>query len=119
MQEKIYILMTSSGSYDDYMTHIVGIYTSAEMAEIGKGEYSDAITKFFDENPCPVDAETMEKIENYEINIEDEDNSNIELYNDWVYKTYGVSEMCKNAWVVEKILNKTNLELIENRAKYL
>lgn len=113
--------MTSSGSYDDYMTHVIGIYDSMEMAETGKNEYGDAIAKFFDENPCPVDEETREKIESYDITIDEEndDNSLIDLYQDWVFKTDGVYDMCKDAWIVERILNKTNLEIIDDRSNYL
>ena len=33
MTENVYLLMTSSGAYDDYRTHIIGIYSSMEMAE--------------------------------------------------------------------------------------
>jgi hypothetical protein len=119
MEEKVYILMTSSGSYDDYMTHVIGIYNSMEMAETGKNEYGDAIAKFFNENPCPVDAETAERIENYDIIIDDENNPEVELYQDWVFKTDGVYDMCKDAWIVERILNKTNLEIIDDRSNYL
>lgn len=111
--------MTSSGSYDDYMTHVIGIYNSMEMAETGKNEYGDAIAKFFNENPCPVDAETAERIENYDIIIDDENNQEVELYQDWVFKTDGVYDMCKDAWIVERILNKTNLEIIDDRSNYL
>ena len=117
MQEKIYILMASSGAYDDYRTHIIGIYSSMEMAEIGRSEYSEAITKFFDDNPCPVDPETAEKIEAYDVTIDD--NDIIELYNNWSFKTDGVSSICKDPWIVESFLNKTDLGLIEDRTKYL
>ena len=111
--------MTSSGSYDDYMTHVIGIYTSMERAEKGKNEYAEAIVKFFDENPCPVDAETAEKIDNYDITIDDENKPEFELYQDWVFKTDGVSDMCRDAWIVEKVLNKTDLEIIDDRSNYL
>jgi hypothetical protein len=119
MEEKIYILMTSSGSYDDYRTHVIGIYTSMERAENGKNEYAEAIVKFFDENPCPVDSETAEKIDNYDITIDDENKPEFELYQDWVFKTDGVSDMCRDAWIVEKVLNKTDLEIIDDRSNYL
>jgi hypothetical protein len=117
MTEKVYILMTSSGFYEDYVTHIIGIYTSEEMAENGKIKYKGSLAKFFESNPCPVDDEIARKIESYEIFIEDDDNPSIELYNDWVYKTEGVSTMCKDPWIIEMVLNKTNLKIIEDRIK--
>lgn len=115
MTEKVYILMTSTGSYEDYMTHIIGIYTSEEMAENGKIEYTEALANFFKSNPCPVNAEIAKKIESYEVTIDDDDNPAIELYQDWLFKTSGVSEISKEAWIVERILNKTDLDLIEHR----
>jgi hypothetical protein len=117
MEEKAYMLMTSSGEYDDYVKHIIGIYGSIEMAEEGKREYKESLAKFFEANPCPVDDEIARKIESYEISIEDDDNPSIELYNDWVYKTEGVSTMCKDPWIIEMVLNKTNLKIIEDRIK--
>lgn len=117
MEEKIYILMGSAGEHEDYITHIIGIYGSMEMAENGRIEYKEALAKFFEANPCPVDEEIAKKIEAYEISIEDDDNPSLELYYDWVFKTEGVSAMCKDAWIIERVLNKTNLKLIEDRIK--
>jgi hypothetical protein len=34
-----------------------------------------------------------------------------------VYKTEGVSTMCKDPWIIEMVLNKTNLKIIEDRIK--
>ena len=116
MVEIIYILMTSSGSYDDYMTHILGVYSTRELAEEGKVKYKEALDKFFDANPCPVDEETREKIEFYDITIDENgDNSVIDLYQDWSIKTYGVFEMSKDSWIIEKMINRIDLQVIEDR----
>jgi hypothetical protein len=115
--EILYILMTSSGSYDDYMTHILGIYSTLDLAEEGKVKYKEALDKFFDENPCPIDEETREKIESYEITIDEnnDDNSLIDLYQGWSIKTYGVFEMSRDPWITSKIINQTDLKIIEDR----
>jgi hypothetical protein len=119
MEEKIYILMTSSGSYDDYMTHILGVYSTRELAEDGKVKYKEALDKFFDENPCPVDGETRKRIESYDITVDgDGDNSLIDLYQNWFIKTCGVFEMLKDSWIIEKTLNQIDLELIDDRTNY-
>lgn len=108
--------MTSSGSYDDYITHILGIYSTVDLAETGKVEYKEALDKFFNENPCPVDDETREKIESYDITIDDAgDNSLIDLYQDWSIKTYGVFGMSRDSWIIEKIMDQIDLQVIEDR----
>jgi hypothetical protein len=111
--------MASSGSYDDYMTHILGVYSTRELAEVGKIKYKEALDKFFAENPCPVDEETRERIESYEITIdEDGDNSMIDLYQDWFIKTSGVFEMLKDAWIIERNLNEIDLKVIDDRTTH-
>ena len=108
--------MTSSGSYDDYMTHILGIYSTRELAENGKLKYKEALDKFFDENPCPVDEETRKKIESYDITIDENGNNHvIDLYQDWSIKTYGVFEMSRDSWIIEKMIDVIDLQVIEDR----
>jgi hypothetical protein len=118
MEGKIYILMTSSGAYDDYMTHILGIYSTQELAEEGKVKYKEALDKFFADNPCPVDEETKEKLDSYDIMLDDLDDSLADLYQDWFIKTGGVYSMCESSWIVEKILNETDTGLIDDRTVY-
>ena len=108
--------MTSSGFHDDYITHILGIYSTWDLAEAGKTLYREALDKFFNENPCPVDEETREKIESYEITIDDaDDNSLIDLYQNWSIKTYGVFVMSRDPWIVEKVMDQIDLQVMEDR----
>jgi len=117
MSEILYILMTSSGSYDDYMTHILGVYSSKELAEEGKIKYIEALDQFFAMNPCPVDEKTREKIESYEITIDDNgENTLIDLYQDWYFKTCSVFELSRDPWIIEKIIDQIDLKVIEDRS---
>lgn len=112
-----YILMTSSGSYDDYRTHILGVYSGKELAEEGKIKYTEALNKFFDINQCPVDEKTREKIESYEIKIDaNGENTQIDLYHDWYFRTIGVFEMSRDTWIIEKMTDQIDLKVIDDKS---
>jgi len=102
--------------YDDYHQIDIGTYSSKELALAAKEEFLLEVQKILDANPCPIDNETIKKIENYNMGeYEDEEQQRIEdLYTDWKYgAVYSVTELnLTDTRITEVEVDSTNLDFL-------
>jgi hypothetical protein len=85
---KVYMVVGSCGSWDDYNWFIVGIFTDIAQAEKAKEKFISDIQIKLSEVPCPISDEDRKKLDEYE-NLPDNWEELDRAYSRWKYVDTG------------------------------
>jgi hypothetical protein len=107
--EKAYVLVGSSGSWDDHTKFIIGIYSSEEAANEAGDNFLVKRKETLEqiEKSCPVSDEILKGIENYDFDPEEKlTSAQAEKYHEWWWAKHNVTNINDSYNVEEHTLNQ-------------